>query len=121
MSAPSLPLILFALADAFTRGGMPEPAAVFVDDQRELTLRFEADEAGARRWAEAMGLDLTNSFVWRTQPYTSEVPRRAGQQFTLINAYGEWQGIQVRLNALVPVVSETETTGEVETSTAVTS
>jgi hypothetical protein len=105
MSAPSLPLILFAVADAFARGGMPEPADVRVDGNRSLTLDFAADEAGARRWAEAMGIDPDEPRYprWRTQPYVSRAEATEGQQFTLINAYGEWQGIRVRLTALVPV------------------
>lgn len=104
MNTPSLPMILFTLADAFARGGMPEPAEVRVDADRGLVLGFAADEAAARRWAVAIGLDLTNRYEWSTQPFTAGpgTPDE-GQQFTLINGYGTWQGLRVRLSALVPV------------------
>lgn len=103
MSAPSLPIVLFTLADGLTRGGLPEPVEVRVNGARELVLDFEADEGAARRWAEGAGIDLADRYQWRTQPYAGPADSSiAGQQFTLINGYGEWQGIPVRITALVP-------------------
>lgn len=103
MSAPSLPLILFALADAIARGGMPEPDAVEVDNERGLSLKFST-EPPARRWAKRVGVDPTDPREWREQPYTNSTD---GQQSRLINGYGRWHGAPARVNVLEPVTEPT--------------
>lgn len=104
MSTPSLSLILFAVADAVAQGGLPEPADLYIYDDRELVLKFGADETGARAWATAAGVDLSDPFQWSCQPYTPKPgSSRAGQPFTLINGYGTWAGTKIRVSACVPV------------------
>lgn len=103
MSAPSLPLILFAVADAVARGRMPEPAGVEYETDRGLTLTFD-NEKDALRWAKRFGIDPTSSYAsWRSQPYTSQ---QDGQHYTLINGYGTWHGATARIHVLEPVTVE---------------
>lgn len=103
MSAPSLPLILFAVADAIARGRMPEPEGLRYDTDSGLTFDFD-NEADARRWAKRLGIDVA---TWSSQPYTGPAGSRIeGQQFTLINGYGTWHGATARIHVLEPVTVE---------------
>jgi hypothetical protein len=96
--APSMPLILFALADTIARGGLPEPMGVEYDAGRGLELHF-TNQTDARRWAEFVGIDHTDGYVWFAQEYRSN----DGVENTLVNAYGRWHDADVRIHVQEPV------------------
>ena len=100
MSEPSLPLILFAVADTVARGRMPEPASIEYETGSGLTLYFDNEKDG-RRWAKRFGIDPTDPYArWHSQPYTNQ---HDGRQYTLINGYGNWHGATARINVREPV------------------
>lgn len=101
-AAPSLPLILFAVADAIARGRMPEPKGVEYETGRGLTLHFD-NEADAARWAKRVGIDPADRADWHSQAYTSQ---HDGQQYTLINGYSTWHGATAHIRVREPVPVE---------------
>lgn len=105
--APSMPLILFALADALARAGLPEPRGVEYEQGRGLELHF-TNQTDARRWAEFFGIDHTDGYAWHTQEYRGN----DGVDNTLVNAYGRWHDAAARIHVLEPVEDDEDAVAE---------
>lgn len=92
-TTPSIPVVLFTVADAMARGGLPLPVSVEVSDRIGLELDL-ATHAELRRWARFLRLPAEQ---WHSQPYShDDVPK------VLTNAYGTWRGFRVRLHCCEP-------------------
>ncbi|TDB78411.1 hypothetical protein [Micromonospora sp. KC721] len=90
---PSIPVVLFTVADAMARHALPLPQKVEASDGYGLELRL-ATHAELRRWARYMRLPTEQ---WHSQPYRGDdVP------MVLTNVYGTWRGIRVRLHCCEP-------------------
>lgn len=96
---PSIPVILFAAADAMARHGLPLPKSAAASVRFGLELDI-ATHVELRRWAEHMGLPPK---TWLSQPYNrGDVPE------TLTNIYGTWCGFKVRLSCCEPITTDVE-------------
>lgn len=96
VSKSSIPLMLYTVADAIARVGLPEPDQVYVDPDNGICVRART-RADLDRWCDHIGIGYSE---WdrRSQPFNGDgVPR------TLTNAYGEWHGMRVNVNCCVPV------------------
>ncbi|MEV4762554.1 hypothetical protein AB0J89_07945 [Micromonospora chokoriensis] len=90
---PSLPVVLFTVADAMARNALPLPAKVEASDAFGLELDFPT-HADLRRWARFMRLPVDR---WHSQPYQrDDVPK------VLTNVHGDWRGVRVRLHCCEP-------------------
>lgn len=85
----SLPVVLFTVADAMARDGLPLPLSVEVSDRNGLEVTT-GSHVELYRWADHMGLTVER---WNSQPYD-----RREAPHVLTNVYGTWRGIRVRLN-----------------------
>jgi hypothetical protein len=91
---PSMPVVLFTVADAMARGALPLPVSVEVSDRAGLELSF-ATHGELVPWAKRMRLTVE---PWHSQPYDRGETRQV-----LTNVYGRWRGIRVRLHCCEPV------------------
>ncbi|GLY24827.1 hypothetical protein [Micromonospora sp. NBRC 101691] len=92
-TSPSIPVVLFTVADAMGRNALPLPVKVEASDAYGLELDL-ATHTELRRWARYMRLPVEQ---WNSQPYErDDVPK------VLTNVYGAWRGIRVRLHCCEP-------------------
>ncbi|SCL30004.1 hypothetical protein GA0074692_2842 [Micromonospora pallida] len=103
---PSIPVVLFTVADAMARNALPLPAKVEASPAYGLELNL-ATHTELRRWARHMRLPVDR---WNSQPYQhDDVPK------VLTNVHGDWRGIRVRLHCCEPT---TDTPAEFLTAAA---
>lgn len=92
---PSIPVVLFTVADAMARHNLPLPEKVEAAEAWGLELDL-ATHAELRRWARFMRLPVDR---WHSQPYQrDDVPK------VLTNVWGDWRGIRVRLHCCEPTI-----------------
>lgn len=98
MIAPSLPIVLFAVADAIARRGLPDPERVEVRVLRgEIRLDLHLATADdLREWAKHCGAQAER---WiRETPYETA----SGEPRTIVTTHGSFAGVYTCLTAVVP-------------------
>jgi hypothetical protein len=97
----SIPMVLFAIADAITRGGMPEPTRVEMSQRHGLSLEFDSRE-DLEKWARRIKVD---DYRRTSSPWTDS----DGVLHTLITAWGQWHATNVDLRAAVKKTADIPT------------
>lgn len=101
MTAASVPLILFAVADAIARGGMPEPKRVTVRENAGACLDVDLHtRADLLRWAKRCGIKQDAGWWHESQADQGGVPH------AYTSAWGTWHGVRVNLGASEPVAEK---------------
>jgi hypothetical protein len=91
---PTIPVVLFATADAIVRG-LSEPLNVHMSGRFGLEVEV-ATHRELRVWAERLGLAVAPS---GSQPFI----RYDGALCELTNVYGTWRGTRINLHCCEPV------------------
>jgi hypothetical protein len=94
-NVPSIPLILFTIADAIARSGLPEPISVEVETERLFISTHTRGDLDA--WCDHFGIGHGD---WERH---SQAHDRRGVPHTLSSAFGRWQDVRIKVQCLVPV------------------
>lgn len=96
-----VPVLLFTVADAIARRGMPEPKSVTVRHHDGIRLDLDLHtRADLLRWAKRCGIkqDAGNWHEWQAD--------RGGVPHAYTSAWGTWHGAKVALDADEPVAEK---------------